>query len=287
MINLFCIGVDGADDDTPTVKPANSDTRRDARIRFRNPASLEALPHYLFAPGKIDPERPPLVAVHGISRNAQEHAEAFADLAEASGRLLVAPLFGQEQCRRYQKVTVDPCRADLALIATLVQVAAETGVRTDRIDLFGFSGGSQFAHRFAMLHPARVRRLALSSAGWYTFPTRSDSFPYGIGEKRKEGRRIAAALDRVLAIPTLVLVGAQDQTRDAGLRKGPRVDLRQGFTRVERAARWTEAMRAVAEVRRIEAQFELQILGGCGHSFADCVGQGGLAKKVMRWFEMA
>ena len=254
-------------------------------IVFRAPASRDAVPYYLYVPKRLRGDRRPLVAVHGISRNALRQARIFAPLAERSGRLLVAPLFSTVQCRRYQKVVVDDCRADSALMATLNDVAERSGVGTGRIDLFGFSGGSQFAHRFAMLYPDRVGRLALASAGWYTFPTPDDPFPYGIAGGSAEGRRIASSLDRFLRIPKLVLVGERDVERDAGLRKGARVDTRQGRSRVERAQRWAEAVRQAAQARRVPATVAFRILPGCGHDFAECAARAGLAERVVTWLD--
>ena len=46
-----------------------------------------------------------------------------------------------------------------------------------RVDLVGFSGGAQFAHRFAMLYPGCVRRVVVAAAGWYTYIDPSRPFP--------------------------------------------------------------------------------------------------------------
>ena len=43
-----------------------------------------------------------------------------------------------------------------------------TGIDTRRINLFGFSGGAQFAHRYAMAHPGSVNALVLTAPGWFT-----------------------------------------------------------------------------------------------------------------------
>ena len=264
--------------------PAES-TSQGGRLNYRLPRSTRALPHYLYEPSALRQDRYPLVTVHGISRNAWEHAQIFGRLAERSGRLVVAPFFSETQCPRYQRIVADDCRADLALMATLEEVAAQSGVKTERVDLFGFSGGAQFAHRFAMLHPGRIRRLALASAGWYSFPTMDEPFPYGISAESEEGRLIIAGFDRFLRIATLVLVGEQDVERDAALRKGKRIDALQGFTRIERAARWVQAIRSAARSRGIRTSIELQLLAGCDHSFIDCVSRANLAQRVVHWFE--
>ena len=251
---------------------------------LRLPQDEEGVPYYLYVPGKVDPEAPVLVTVHGISRGADEHLEAFAPWAERSGRVLVAPLFSEAQCRRYQKVIVDRCQADRALFATLREVAEVTGVEIDHFDLFGFSGGAQFAHRFALLHPERVARLAVSSAGWYTLPDPGETYPYGLASGPRAAQRFRPKLEAFLEIPTLVLVGERDVERDAALRKEERVDQRQGLTRVERAARWSQALRRAATRAGVAAEVRFRSLPSCGHAFEDCVRKGGLVEQVMEWF---
>ena len=250
----------------------------------RLPRDEEGIPFYLYVPSRIDPEALPLVTVHGISRGAEEHLVAFAPWAERSGRILVAPLFSEDKCRRYQKVVLDRCQADRALFATLREVAEATGVEVDRFDLFGFSGGAQFAHRFALLHPERVARLAVSSAGWYTLPDAGEAYPYGLAPGSRASQRFRPKLEAFLEIPTLVLVGERDVERDPALRKEERVDRRQGQTRVERAARWSQALREAAAQAGIAAEVRFRSLPGCGHAFEDCVRDGGLVEQVMAWF---
>ena len=283
MTFLSALPVESVPLPSPALLPAQATPA--GGISFHAPESPAALPYYLFRPTSLRPDRRPLVAVHGISRNAYEHVRTFAPLAERTGRLVVAPYFGPAQCKRYQRILDETCRSDEALLATLETLAARTGRAIAEVDIFGFSGGAQFAHRFGMLHPERVGRLALASAGWYTFPTVEDVFPYGIAEVDEEGWRIAASFGRFLRIPALVLVGEQDTQRDENLRKGRRVDPRQGATRVERGRRWTEAIRRAARERGILARTELQLLPGCGHSFADCVARAGLAERVVEWFD--
>ena len=249
----------------------------------RLPRSSAGVPYYVYVPANPRADALPLVSVHGISRNAPDHAAAFGPLAEATGRVVIAPLFSTRGCRRYQRV-LDDCRADKALLTTLDSVAAEIGVAVDRFDLFGFSGGAQFAHRFAMLHPARVHRLALASAGWYTLPTPDYSFPVGAAPDSAEGVRLQSTLAAFLTVPTLVMVGEHDTTRDANLRRTHRLDRRQGLTRVERGARFVQTFRRAAKDAGIAPVTQFQTIPGCAHSFEDCIDKGGMADLLLDWF---
>ena len=251
---------------------------------LQSPDFAEGIPYYLYVPSRVDPNARPLVVVHGISRRAHVHLATFAPFAEMSGRILIAPLFSKARCKRYQQLVVDPCRADQALLATLRAVATKTGYDMGQVDPFGFSGGAQFAHRFAMMYPERVGRLAVASAGWYTLPDFEEAFPYGLASSNDGRHRFRAKLPDFLAIPTLVMVGERDLARDDSLRQRPELDRRQGLTRVERAARWTQAMRQAAANGGIQAEISYRVLSDCGHSFEDCARDGGLVDLVTTWF---
>ena len=247
------------------------------------PAPAGGVPYLLYTPSTLAHNQSPLVLIHGISRNVHQHMHAFADYARQTGRMLIAPLFDETNCRRYQQVWSKQCRADQGLLAVLRDVYRLTGHAFQKIALYGFSGGAQFGHRFAMLHPDRVERLAIASAGWYTFPDEQARFPYGISMQTKRGRRLGANLQRFLSIPVLVLAGALDIKRDANLRKGRAIDRQQGRSRVERAARWVRAMQREAGIRGIESDISLTILPDSTHDFNRCVQRGNMVTVVADW----
>ena len=256
----------------------------DIRGPYR-PAEEGGVPYFLFVPPQVRPGSRVVVSVHGISRNAEEHAGAFASPAAAAGRIVVAPLFAEDRHRRYQMAAGGTHGADQALLATLDDVAARTGADVSAVDLFGFSGGAQFAHRFAMLRPDRMARLALASAGWYTFPDGRERYPYGLESRGTRVRRMRRQLPEFAGIPMCVLVGERDTDRDAALRQGLPVDAQQGLTRVERAARWARAVREAALRSGVASDVRFRVLPDCGHSFEDCIARSQLADQVMAWFE--
>ena len=235
----------------------------------RGPRSLDC---WLALPARPDPAAPPLVAVHGIGRGAREMAENFAARAAAEGRAVVAPLFDETRWQGYQRA-VAPRRADLALLGLLGDLAAAGIVAGDAVDLVGYSGGAQFAHRFAMLYPHRLRRLSVCAAGWWTMPTPAAAFPYGVAGAW--GMRLAAGMDRFLGLDLAVSVGADDDRPDPAMRSAPALDAAQGPHRVARAQAWVAALRAEAARRGLPApRLSLTLLPGCGHDFAACAAAG-------------
>ncbi|MCL5958492.1 MAG: alpha/beta hydrolase [Chloroflexi bacterium] len=57
------------------------------------------------------------------------------------------------------------------------QAVASLGIADEKVSLYGFSRGSQTAHRFALCYPDHVLVAALMSAGTYTLPNRALDFP--------------------------------------------------------------------------------------------------------------
>lgn len=262
------------------------------RVRVLNrPAQSEgSLSCWLVLPGDMAADRPPLVAIHGIRRDARAQAILLRTIAIEQRRPIIAPLFDETHWRKYQLAVLKK-RADSALL-TLMRELRDLGIwRTDTFDLSGFSGGAQFAHRFAMLYPDLVSRLSVASAGWYTFPDAAP-FPYGLGPRRSGKRKpgiepriewgscIAGDFERFLKIPIQVFVGSEDSLQDMNLRSGPDIDRQQGNNRIERAHNWAEALRIAARSRGIEPDISFTILHGCAHNFRRCVEIGRLDARI-------
>lgn len=231
------------------------------------------LPCWVAVPDHHTPGMPPLVAIHGLHRGAKAQATLMAPHAAAVGQTVIAPLFARNDWPHYQQV-VRKRRADLALLSLLDDLAVAGACTVDRVELFGYSGGAQFAHRFAMLYPHRVARLTLISAGWYTFPDQAP-FPYGLGpaDHRRTGWQPRATEDLAafLHLPIRVLVGTEDNRVDETTRSGRIIDAQQGRTRHERAARWVAAVRDAARTSGVTPDIELIELDGCGHDFRSCL----------------
>lgn len=239
--------------------------------------------YYLYVPSSVRTELPILVTVHGISRNALEHVEAFVETAERRGVILVAPYFDKESFSDFQRLgrTGRGARADEALRRILDDVASVASVDAGRFLIYGHSGGGQFAHRYAMAHPNEVARYAISAPGWYTLPDLNEKFPYGMKSVRSLPD-VTFVADEFLRIPGCTLVGEQDTERDEALNKARRLDVSQGRNRVERAQSWVANMVTAARWRGFDTPFTLKLLPRSGHDFTDMVRKGHLVEEVGR-----
>ncbi len=239
------------------------------------------------APTRPAQDAPVLVAVHGISRNVENHFDAFAALAETAGWFLVVPLFDALRFPDYQRLGRPGRseRADLSMLALLSHLASRHGFSDRSIHLFGHSGGAQFVHRFVMAHPDRVSRYAISAAGWYTFPDPSLNYPHGLAHLPLDCGPLLP--DEFLRIPGRVFVGDRDCRRGPSVRRTPQVDAHQGLTRLERAQRWTAAMNARAGAMNLAAPLQLQRLPDAGHSFKGLVRRAGLNRHAWQFLTAA
>lgn len=254
-----------------------------SQIRFGILRGSPPREYFHYIPKTASSQSPVIVLVHGVTRHAAEHIFRFRSLAERAGAILIAPYFSQSAFGSYQQL-IDPkrgVRADLALIDILDAVEKSTGVSTQRVHLFGYSGGAQFVHRFVMVHPDRAAMMLIASAGWYTFPDESLSYPYGLAHFPLSGIELEPR--RFLMVERHLLVGAQDTSRGDNLRTSHRVDELQGPNRVERAKRWFKAMENASrfyDSHPPKATFE--IISGVGHSFSGSARRRSLPERVMR-----
>lgn len=216
---------------------------------------------------------PPLVLVHGISRNAAEMIMRFREEAERRKIPLIAPLFRKHGYGMYQQLLDRRrgVRADQALFDILSHVGDRWSIPTRHFHLFGFSGGAQFAHRLAFLHPRRLLSCVPVSAGWYSWPDTQVEWPLGLAQAP------AAEVDwtALSELPIHLLVGDRDIRSDEALRRSPAIDALQGGDRVERAKRFCTALRD----RGVNPNCTLTVMPGVGHSF-DSAYQAGLVQHV-------
>jgi dienelactone hydrolase len=240
----------------------------------------------LLRPGQHSKPLPLAVCVHGYTRQPLEQLRAFAPLAERLGFALALPLFDERCHRRYQQL-LHPrrgTRSDLALLHTLDAMAGRHSVDASRLFLFGYSGGAQFVHRFAMCHPHRTAALAVGAAGWYTWPDTQQSWPLGLADAQA---RLGAPidLDAFLRLPMALWVGERDTAADEHLRDEPQLASLQGAHRLERARNWADAISGAGHQRGIANALTVTVLPRVGHDFGSCARKGELAARVMDFFD--
>ncbi|MEX0369110.1 MAG: hypothetical protein AB3N09_00665, partial [Tateyamaria sp.] len=137
-----------------------------AQIIFR-PGVPGALPAALLVRPDGTTAASPVLAIHGLNRETELMAQLLAKQSDAARRSVILPIFDRKFWPRYQRAACKD-RSDWALLALLQVLRDEGWIGAEPPDMSGFSGGAQFAHRFAWLYPDHVARLCLVSPGWWT-----------------------------------------------------------------------------------------------------------------------
>jgi pimeloyl-ACP methyl ester carboxylesterase len=241
------------------------------------PARLPGVPDcFLSIAG---PGSPTLVAIHGISRNAAELATRFAQHPAFQDVNIVAPLFERERFGKYQQLLArrpGETPSDEGLFALLADLASRKGLAQGKMLLFGFSGGAQMAHRVMMLHPERVDRLCVASAGWYLLPDPDLPYPYGFGE----GCPVAASGSAYLDVPTTVIVGDRDIRIDEAVCQDAMIVSRQGRNRLQRARAWIALLADRSRALGRAPRARLVTLESGTHDFGACAREAGLIDRA-------
>lgn len=157
-----------------------------------DPLSKKPITLYYYIPTKGNiKEMSVLFSMHGAERKGDTQRNAWRNLAEEYGFIVLAPQFTQANgypINDYQYGGVSESLDDFMLkpqetwtfqvIEKLFDYFKDsTGSISETYHMFGHSGGGQFVHRYLMLMPeARVGRAIVGNPGSYVFPKTSGDF---------------------------------------------------------------------------------------------------------------
>jgi len=230
-----------------------------------------------FVPGK---PRRVLVLAHGYpwpdnSRTdsqllayASARVEAWKDFAHGCGAIVIAPVFGGTAFPGYREMAGADPRPD----EFVNQLVDRLGRRylgkgfDGRFSLHGHSAGGQFAARYLLTHPGRLREVILSAPSAYPFPDPHVPWPNGMARGRDlvTGRAAAAPVrSRWIAaaatVTVIVLVGSLD------IDNRPAAAGQAGSSRLTRGQNWVGQMRTLAEAEGQTASVLLAVVDDAGH----------------------
>lgn len=260
--------------------PSFNEDKDNGRLEFFRIAGKAGVRYYLFLPQSLSRQTRVTVCIHGISRNAQQQVNAFRQQANDCDHMIIAPYFGRKHYRGYQRLEMGSAGYSSAegLNKILHDVQRRYAVNTDIISLFGYSGGAQFAHRYAMLYPQRINQLIICSAGWYTFPDKHKNYPYGLKATQNFVADLSKNLPAFLQLRIRTLVGEFDNVNDSGLNSKERINRQQGHHRLERAGRWVHALQGMCNKMGLASDLRFITIKGCGHSFENCERLGNISR---------
>ena len=237
---------------TPTDGPLDRNTLTGTgAFTFTPTGHLSDRPITVFyhIPDSAHQSSPIAMVVHGSARDGEYLRNALKPESDRRNAIILMPNFGSaEYSNNYfllgnlfddgENPSVasqnDSTEWTYAIIEQLfIHFRAEVASKDARYDLVGFSGGGQFAHRFALFaHRPQCDRIVACSSGWYTLPDAASPYPYGLGTTQ---RASDADVRKALATPLHLAVGSADtDPNSSGLRHTAEADA-QGLNRVQRA----------------------------------------------------
>jgi poly(3-hydroxybutyrate) depolymerase len=169
---------------------------------------------YVPAAYRWDANLPVVIVVHNTNRDAQIERETWVEFAESHGAIIVTPLFPaaighDDDLDNYKTLEYNGIRFDLILLGMLDEISARWNADTRRVILTGHSGGAQFAQRFLLVHPDRLRGVAISAPGRITVIDSDAPWPRGTADIHSIfGRELDIAAIR--AVPVLLAIGQND-----------------------------------------------------------------------------
>ncbi len=127
--------------------------------------------------------------------------------------------------------------------------------------IFGFSGGSQFVHRYMMYGvDTRIERAVLGSAGWYTF-LNNEPFPYGTKFMPIDRNRYEWFLTRQV----LFLLGEEDNDPNHSSLNSSLGAKNQGKHRYDRGVNYFNSMIAFGEEFEIPFRWQYRSISDLDH----------------------
>jgi len=229
---------------------------------------------WTYKPAEWTPADPVLFVMHGMGRNAEDYLDAWTELAEQKGIMLIAPEFAS---KFYRVITNDYQEGNLKSYFgwqnpesewafTVVEnvfdhVNTVNGLSLDGYLIFGHSAGGQFVQRMVAMKPqSRINKAIAANAGTYSFMEEEAPYPYGLGD-------VNYNLQGSFAKNLVVLLGELDNNAQQGRLDQTEMAMEQGANRLERGANFFQASKTVAGNNGFDFNWQIQVVPDVGHEY--------------------
>jgi hypothetical protein len=216
-----------------------------------------------------------------LGAHVQAYAERWRAFADAHHLILLVPAFGSGDFLGYRALVGTRIAADV-FVNTLVDTYGRKLINAfdGKCYLYGHSAGGQFANRYSVVHPHRLKGVVLSAPGRYAYPDPAIPWPYGMGASEhapQDNRRwkVHENLGHVrnqsyhpepqgwiiaaTKVPIAIVIGSEDT---AGCLPQPG---HEAGTRIDYAKKWMQMMNALAEIHGTAGTVSLTIVEGVAH----------------------
>jgi predicted esterase len=257
------------------------------RFNYQTSTTTIAMDIYYHVPNANLSTMPILFVFHGAGRNAVEYRNSWVEEANNKEFIVITPKFSSSDFPggdgyNLGNVFVDgdnPSSASLnseqdwafSVIEPLFdEIKSQLSNTSEAYNIFGFSAGGQFAHRFVMFKPnARIHKVIASGSGWYTVPDNFKEFPYGIENSPIENFAPSSYFSKDMTIQ----IGTLDNDPNASaLRRNSMVD-QQGNNRYDRAYYMFTTSKSIAENSGVTFNWKIIETPGNAHNNEGAVEQ--------------
>jgi poly(3-hydroxybutyrate) depolymerase len=239
--------------------------------KLKNPLKV-----FYYNPEANGDSLPIVILLHGAKRNPSGYMDDLIAAANVFHCKIIAPEFdtknypgadGYNSGNVYNKKDNffnAPEAWSFSLIEPLFDyVVKESNSISKAYYLYGHSAGGQFVHRFLTFVPNnRVIKAAAANAGWYTLPSYSINFPFGLNKAQIPENNLKEMFQKKV----FILVGEADtDTTSPDFNDSPQAN-QQGINRFERGQYYFNACKNKAAGMKTNFNWTQLFVPNIGHN---------------------
>ena len=230
---------------------------------------------YYKLPNEINNDTKLIFVIHGASRDVKRYLEAWLEQSKDKNVILVAPFFSKDSFQYYNTLELasssgktfknSKTRLTNSISSFFTFFKSKYDLKTETYRIFGFSGGSQFVHRYMMYGTdERVELAAIGGAGWYTF-LNDEPFPFGITNMPVDKNR----LDWFLSREVLFILGKNDNDPNHSSLNSNYGAKKQGAHRHQRGESYFNNLINYAEINEMPFRWRFRSVEGLDHNIEE------------------
>lgn len=218
-------------------------------------------------------DMPVVFVLPGTNRDADNYIQPWIELSKTYNCMVFALEFPKKYYNENEYLTgnvitssgsfVEKEKWSFSIIEPIFNfIKTQTGNKSTEYYLFGHSAGAQFVHRFVLFNPeAKIKKAISANAGWYTMPSFSTNFPYGLKNTQLTPSDVEAAFKKNL----IIHLGQNDNNpNDPSLRKTPEANA-QGLHRYDRGIYFYTTSKRTAQSENYIFNWTKRELPNVGH----------------------
>lgn len=242
--------------------------------------------HY-YKPKKFTAKSAVVYVIPGGGRNGDDYRDSWIEKAEEYNVLVLSPEYNDKNYPMFWNYNLAGMYKDVKINKekTAIEnfrisnnpkewifndfdrvfksIKQSLNLKTDTYDMFGHSAGGQILHRFAIFNPNNnANRILASNSGWYTLPTDSEKFPYGLKGTIQSSEKIDYSSNLI------IFLGEKDNENEkrGSLRRTSEAD-KQGLGRLSRGKYYYNISEKIAAEYNKEFNWKLEIIPNIGHDY--------------------